>query len=1062
MITDLVKNPVRGAGGGGGGGGQSAPVEAPDSLHSFDMIYMLDALGEGEWEGLVNGLKSAYINGTPIQNPDGSFNFKNVTLSTTHGTPNQPYIPIIADVESEVPVGIKITTAAPVVRTITDPNVNACRVRLSTNGMEYQDASGNLSGTVVQLRIEVQTNGGGFVVVLDDSFNGKTTSKYDRGYRIPLTGTGPWDIRVTRLTADSLISTLRNDIYFDALASIIDQKLNYPYTVLAAWALDARTLGNASVTRGYDMKMGRVQVPVNYDPIARTYTGLWDGTFKTAWTDNPAWGFYNLMSNTRYGLGKYFDPALLDKWTLYKIAQYCDELVADGYGGMEPRFTLNAYLQTREDAFKVMNSLASVFRGMVYWASGRLTAEQDAPQDPVMLFHNSNVLGGKFNYSGVSRRARHTVAMVTWNNPLNAYKQEVERVEDADGIAQFGEVQTSLVAFGCTSRGQAHRAGKWLLYTEKYESELMTFSASLDSSFLRPGKIISVQDSHRVGKRMGGRLASTGTTTAQLVIDAAIIIETGKIYTASVVLPDGTIGSSVLTNAAGAATVLTLATVLAAVPQPNAMWVVGVSDLAIQQYRILSVSEPAKNEYAVTALKFYPGKFNLIENGIKLETPPTMALSATPGAVQNIVITESLVKVTGLVRTKMTVAWDKSPGASGYRVKWRPTGGNWSTVPDTPALSVDVIDTPVGNVDVSVQAVNPLGMPGASYPASATLLGKTAPPANVSGFWVTRQGDTLFYSMTESPDLDFGYFEIRLGATWDTAQVFMKTPLLEDSKVSAQGGTFLCKAVDTSGNYSLIAAQDIVAENSNINVVVIDDDATYGWPGVLTNMVKDGASLTLGYGNTWNSLTQPWNSYVNSWMKESAPLASGNYITDLHDIGAVLDCRLSVLPVIDAIALEMTWNSLALSWNSYANNWTWQGPIGAITATYEINTSLDNVTWTGWQPFIPGLMNLRYYKMRATFSAQPGYQVRLNHFPITVDVPDRLDKYSNLAVPITGITETFATPFNQAQRAFVTIKNGVAGDSYAISLTNSGFTLTIYNAALAAKAGTADIEISGY
>ena len=734
----------------------------------------------------------------------------------------------------------------------------------------------------------------------------------------------------------------------------------------------------------------------------------------------------------------------------------------DGFGGWEPRFTLNAYISTAAEAFQVIAHMASVFRGMTYWGAGMVSAVQDAPTDPLALFTQGNVIGGQFNYPGASRKAMHTVALVTWNDPLNNYAQAQEYVSDDVAIATYGIIQTPVVAFGTTSRGQAHRVGKWLLYTEKMESETVVFKASLDSAFMRPGMVLSILDAHRAGLRSGGRLASSGSTTTSLSLDAAITIVTGKTYSVSVVLPDGTIGTAAVTNAAGSTSTLALGGALAAVPQPNAIWVIAASDLAPTTWRALAIQETAKNEYQIAAMAHDPTKYAAIELGIVLQQPKTTVIPMLPGAPANLVITESLRVVNGLVRSVVTVSWDRAPLVISWTVEWRNVPGNFTTLPDTYTNSVDIIDVPPGAFAAAVRANSTLGTPGPVATATAQILGKTAPPSDVSGFWVTRQGDNLYFNWGSIPDLDLDHYEIRLGTTWDTAQPVTTSVRPTATVVSAQGGTYLIKAITTVGNYSVNAAQDIVAANNTINVVLVDDDAAAGWPGVLSNMVKDGATLTLNYADTWASLANPWNTYTDSWMVDSVPLSSGNYVTDINDIGAVLSCRLSVAPAVDAVPIGVTWALMTSPWASYGNNFTWDGPIGAITAKYEINTSLDNITWSGWQPFVPGLMTLRYYQMRTSFTAQPGYQARMNNLPITVDVPDRNDKFSNLAVPAGSLTQVFTTPFTQAQRAFVTIKGGVAGDSYAITLTNSQFTLTIYNAALTAKAGTADVEISGY
>ena len=329
-------------------------------------------------------------------------------------------------------------------------------------------SNGDVHGTSASFIIELQTNGGGFVKVVSDTFSGKTTSKYSRDYLIPVSG-GPWDIRVTRTSADDPNTYTQSQIWFDELTTVISTKLEYRHTAIAGISIDARQF-SAVPTRAYDVYGLIINVPSNYDPIARTYTGTWDGTFKLAWSNNPAWVFYDLLINQRYGLGSYIDPTLVNKWELYTISQYCDQLVPDGYGGQEPRFTCNAYITNDQDAYKTMQDLASVFRAIVYWASGAISLVQDAPSDPVQLFTAANVIDGSFQYQGASSKAIHTVCLVTYKDPNNWYENNVEYVQDDEAVAQYGVIKTQINAFGCTSRGQAHRLGRWLLYSEKLAS----------------------------------------------------------------------------------------------------------------------------------------------------------------------------------------------------------------------------------------------------------------------------------------------------------------------------------------------------------------------------------------------------------------------------------------------------------------------------------------------------------------------------------------------------------------------------------------------------------------
>ena len=541
------KHLVIGAGGGDSkgdsGGSARTPVEDPDNLRSTQYARVIDLLGEGQWEEvLVGGLKGLYFNGTPVQNADGTNNFKDLTYNIRTGTQAQTHMPGNPTVESEVPVSVEVTNATSVTRQLTDSNLDYCRVTISTPRLTLQDTTtGDLKGTKVDYAIDIQSNGGGFVEVQSRSFWGKTTTRYRRSHDILLSGSPPWDIRVRRVTADNGSSTLSNDIWWDSYTKVIDHKFSYPNSVLVSTQVSAAQFDNIP-TRAFDCKMLRVLVPSNYDPTTRVYTGVWDGTFTTAWSDNPAWAFYDLVTESRYGLGSFIDSSLVDKWELYEIGQYCDELVEDGFGNMEPRFTINIYLQNREEAYTVLKDLASVFRGMIYWSANGIIPIQDKPEDTFTQFTNANVINGTFNYQGSASKTRHTVALVGWNDPDDQYKQKIEYVEDQTAVGSFGFNETEIAAVGCTSRGQAHRVGKWLLFSENSETEAVTFQigySMVSDTQLAPGKIIKTLDQHRAGTRLGGRIISS--TTSSVTVDSAITLSSGVVYTITITLPDGTL-----------------------------------------------------------------------------------------------------------------------------------------------------------------------------------------------------------------------------------------------------------------------------------------------------------------------------------------------------------------------------------------------------------------------------------------------------------------------------------------------------------------------------------------
>jgi predicted phage tail protein len=796
-MTELII----GAGGGGkGGGGASARVaqEAPDSLRSKAYARVVDLISEGEIEGLVDGLQSVYLDDTPIQNADGTTNFSGVTLETRDGTQQQSYVPGFSSVENEVPVGVEIKASQPVVRSITDPDVDAVRIKVSVGQLTNQDTTnGDLNGSAVSFSIDRQVSGGGFVEVINDTISGKTTTKYQRSYYVPLTGNGPWEIRVRRITADSTSSAIQNKTYLDSYTEVVESKLRYPNSALVALRVDASQF-SAIPRRSYDMKLLRVRVPVNYDPGTRTYSGVWNGNFKIAWTDNPAWCFYDLVTSTRYGLGGYIPESQVDKWALYRVAQYCDQLVPNGLGGFEPRFTCNLYLQTREQAYKVVQDMASIFRGMVYWSGGAITVTQDAPSDAVYQFAPGNVVDGEFAYQGSSAKARHTVALVTWNDPDDFYRQKVEYVEDAAGIARYGIVQSDVVALGCTARGQAHRVGKWLLFSEQSESEIVTFRTGLEGAVVRPGDIIKVADPVRGGMRLGGRIAAATASTVTLDQELPADLP----WRLSVVLPNGTVEERLVGPVSSRT--LTVTIPFSSVPQVDAIWMLASSIIEPQLFRVVSVAERDPGVHEVTALAHNPSKYAAIEEGLALQPRSITVLSDIPPPPTGLAMQESLYRVKDQAQVLVQVSWTEVQTAIAYRLSYRVAGGNFVSLPLTSANYAEIRDAQEGQYEFSLRAIGITRKESIPATLSATVLGKTLPPSDVTGFTVQRRVSDLMIAWDELQDADLSGYEVRVGAGWDDAQLVAKTSgtqMLHDQSAAGQY-PYHIRAIDTSGNYS--------------------------------------------------------------------------------------------------------------------------------------------------------------------------------------------------------------------------------------------------------------------
>ena len=729
---------IEGAGG-GGGGSQRTPVISPDSLHSIAYFRILDLVSEGEIMGLVNGQQSIYFNGTPLANSDGTLNFQNVFVDSRTGTQSQDYIKGYSSVENATAVNVELRSTAPWVQALTNLQLSAVSITLSVPALSQQNISnGDVTGYTINYLIEVQTDSGAWVTAVSTAFTGKTTSKYQRTHRIDLpTATTGWQVRVTRTTANANSTTIADTTTIDSYTEIIDAKLRYPNSALVAVSGDASTFSNIP-TRAYDLWGRIISVPSNYDPVARTYTGVWDGSFKPSWTNNPAWVFYDLVTHPRYGLGNLITAAQVDKWALYRIAQYCDESVPDGMGGTEPRFTCNLYLQSAQDAYKVLSDLAALFRGLSYWANGVITANADMPTDPAYLYTAANVIDGKFTYQSSPRKTRYTTALVTWNNPANKYQADVEYVQHDAGLLRYGIQPVQLTALGCTSRGQAQRAGQWVLNTAQLETETVTFSVGLDGILAAPGQIIRVQDPARAGKRQAGRIHAA-TATAITVDRAPDAVAVGDSLTC--MLPTGVSETLAITAIAG--NVLSVATPgFSAVPDAEAAWVTESSALAAQLFRVVTVTEEKKRAgsgssaqsqpfFTINAVASVSSKYGTIDTSAIIQPPPVSALPATIQApVVSVAVAENHVILQGTAQTVATISWPAATGADTYKVEWRRDNGDWIDAGGTSGLSMDIPGVYTGTYVARVRAVSANGIVSLPTLSAATaIVGKTVPNA---------------------------------------------------------------------------------------------------------------------------------------------------------------------------------------------------------------------------------------------------------------------------------------------------------------------------------------------
>lgn len=610
--------------GGKGGGSKRAAEEVPNSLQSNATARIIDIVSEGEIGGLVDGLKSVYLDDTPVQNADDTYNFKGFALDERLGLPDQPPVLGFNSVETSSAVSTEVTIASgPVERTVTTTTIDRIRVTLGVQAFYSQNTeNGDIAETNATVAIDVAEDGGSFGEVGRMTFDGKTNDQYQRSFTFapPTAGNGaPWTVRARRITPDSTTSALQNSTYFDIITELTDVKLTYPDTAYYALTVDAKQFGADIPTRSYEIKGIKILVPSNYNPETRVYTGVWDGTFKTAWTDNPAWIFYNLLVNERWGLGKRITATNVDKFGLYAIGQYCDAMVDDGRGGTEPRFACNAVINTFRDALDLLTALASSFRSMIYWSAGSVMLSQDAPTTVSRVLNPTNVQDGEFDYQNSSSyESKFSAVLVSWNDPNESYRLNTEVVEDPVLIEQLGWRPVEITAFGCTSQSMAHRVGLWALEDQEMADDVVQYIAGFDQADVEPGRVVATSDPRYTSTFMGGRIAS-GATTTVLPLDRDVTLTGGETYTLMVMQTDGTVAERTVSTGAGTVSSLTVSSAFPEAAPAGAVWALKSTSVEPRQWRIRSSKETDDGAYQMTGAIYDGTKYARVENGVNLE-----------------------------------------------------------------------------------------------------------------------------------------------------------------------------------------------------------------------------------------------------------------------------------------------------------------------------------------------------------------------------------------------------------------------------------------------------------
>ncbi|ADD94748.1 phage related protein tail component-like protein [uncultured phage MedDCM-OCT-S09-C299] len=1058
---------IAGAGGGGGGkggGGGSSPTEADDSLQSKQFANALDLISEGEIQGLDDGNKSIFFDGTPLQAADGSYNFTDYTIVTRTGTQGQSYIPgVFSNVESETSVGVEVTNATSVIRQITDSDVDRIRVTIQIPSLQQIEDDGDIVGTSVSISIQVQYNGGGYSTVKTDTISGKSSGSYQRDYLLTLTGSFPVDIKVVRNTADNGSTKLANTTNWQSFTSIIDAKLAYPNSALVGLRLGSSQF-NSIPQRKYLIRGIKVAIPSNatVDTTTHlgriTYSGVWDGTFAAAtWTNDPAWCLWDLLTNDRYGSG--IPESSLDRYDFFAISQYCNTLVDDGNGGQEPRFSCNLLINQRKEVYNVIQEMSSIFRGISYYGAGSLVLLQDKPSDAQYTLGPANVVDGVFSYSGSSVRSRHTCATVAYQNYDEQGEVSFEYVEDADAVAKYGVNNKDIKAVGCYSQGQANRLGKWTLLSEQDLYETCNFAIGIDSGIVvRPGMVVDIADPLRGGTRRNGRVSSA--TTLQITIDSTteLSVNMGNSPTISVVLPNGLVETRDINSISG--TAVNVSTAFSQAPAANAPWLIQTTDIQSQQFRVISVAESGDGVFGVSALKYNESIYNAVEQDLNLTQRDITNISATPAAVTNLSATEFLYEEGGLVKTGVDITWT-SPvlNVADFVVRYRLNDNNFERI-TTESPSTQVKGLKSGALELQITARSFIGKSGPVTRQTFTLAGKTAIPGNVQNLTL----EPLNYNSArlrwdETVDLDVkvsGKVHIRHSNLTDGSATWSDSTDLVDAiagsstekTVPLLEGEYLVKFEDDGGRKSATEAS-----------IIVDQPVAQTFYGVATQREDQ---LSTPFSGTKTNTTYSTDAGYDALILTSAGITAGTgeyafaSTLDLEDVYSLdLERRIVSRGIYPSDTIDSR-TALIDTWDDFDG-----AVVDFVNAELYVRKTNDDPsgtpTYSGWQPLANGVLKARAFQFKAVLTSNdPAQNVLVDELGYKAQMQQRTEGSNGFVASGTtsgGKAITFGSPFftgtsslGGANSALPTVTitphNMASNDFFVVnSLSRTGFTV---------------------
>ena len=1014
------------------------PKLPKDQLGSIQRQTVVHVLGEGEISGFpsatgshgsteyTNGsLKDVFLNGTQVlqqsasnTNPAASdFNFSDVNFESRLGTANQTHIAGISDIETETTVGVAVTSGSPVSRSISNSNINAVRVTVGFNALQKFEDNGDISGTSVDIRIQIIQNNGTTTTPIDDRITGKTASAYFRDYRIniPSGFSFPITVRVIRDTADSSVTTLQNGTVFSSFTEIIDKQNAYPNTAHVALRVDAEQF--PQMPRAMFRVRG-VKIKIPHNSTVRSdgslsFSGVFNGTLKTnkEYCNCPAWVLYDLLTNERYGFGDHISESQLDKFAFYSASVYNNELISDNEGGTQPRFSCNAVIQNQQDAYKLVGELCSVMRVQAYYQAGSITITQDRPTDPSYLFTLANILPDGFSYTNTSKRIKYTVINIQFFD-METQEFDYETVEDTALQAKFGFVVKNIRAFAVTSRGMAHRLGKWFLYTQANEGEVVTFTTTLEAGTLvRVGAVIKVADPVRSGVRRGGRISSA--TTTQIVVDdssSATDLDANNNPVLSVVLPDGTVESKTVSSISGAE--INLSSALSVAPNSNSVWVLENDTVETQLFRVVGVTEVSSLTYQISAVFHNTGKYAFVEDGTTLPSRTITTLTDKKPAPSNLSASEKIVVVNNRAISKVFLNWQAVAGVQEYRVQYRFNNGNFTTV-TVSKTDFEIFNSEQGIYEVRVFSYNALRQPSTNPSIiSIATVGKTALPANVQNLRIEPVSPKLIRlrwdASVDTDVLHGGFCRIRHSPKTDGSGTFQNATDIDklagnstQITVPYIEGEYLVRFEDDGGRVS----------NSSASIIIDLPDSL----GALTAQTRREDNDSPKFQGAKTNVT--FDSSVNSLkLTDPATNATGEYaFNEVLDLGGVFSLDLKRHIQTESFYSGSLFDSrtaLIDTWTDFDGGQATATNCEMLVAVTQDNPS-SSPTFTAFQTFVNGAYKGRGFKFKVILSTtDPAQNIKVSELGYTATFQRRTEQSATAIASGSGVKNiTFSSPF---------------------------------------------------